>query len=253
MNIVDTRRHQMFPVLDAAQIETAKRFASGEARTFAPGEVVYDAADRHVPGWLVLAGAMEIVSRDGLDHEGVITTLGVGQFTGEVSQLAGRTALTTDRAGPKGCTALPYDAAHLRALIVGSAEVGEIVMRAFILRRVALIQGGVGSVLVGHAGTPDLVALQGFLTRCAYPFTVLDASADEGRAVVERLGVLPGDLPLMVCPDGSVLKRPTEAHAGVCLGITPDLDPHAVYDVAVATASSAPKRSDLIRSRVRRT
>jgi thioredoxin reductase (NADPH) len=240
MNVIDTRRHQMFPVLDAAQIETARRFASGEARTFAPGEVVHDAAGRQVPAWLVLGGGIEIVIRDGLNHGGVVATLGAGQFTGEVSQLAGRSALTAARAGPQGCTALPFDAPHLRALIVGSAELGEICMRAFILRRVALIQGGMGSVLVGHQGTPGLLVLQNFLTRNGYPFTVLDASADEeGRAVVERFGVLTGDLPLMVCPDGSVLKRPTEAQAGACLGITPDLDLRTVHDVVVVGAGPA--------------
>ena len=93
-----------------------------------------------------------------------ITSHGAGQFTGEISQLAGRAALATGRAGPEGCTALPFDAAHLRALVVGSAELGEMVMRAFILRRVGLIQeGGAGSVLVGRPGAPDLVRLQGFL------------------------------------------------------------------------------------------
>ena len=102
-------------------------------------------------------------------------------------------------------------------------------MRAFILRRVGLIQeGSAGSVLVGRPGAPDLVRLQGFLAGNGYPYTVLDASADEeGRAVVERFGVQPEELPLMVCPNGTVLKRPTEAEAAVCLGITPDLDPQS--------------------------
>src|SRR4029453_13940985 len=104
----------------------------------------------------------------------------------------------------QGCTALPFDAAHLRALVVGSADVGEIIMGAFILRRVGFIQeGGAGSVLVGRPGAPDLVRLQGFLGRNGYPYTVLDAAADEeGRAVVERLGVGPDELPLMICPNG---------------------------------------------------
>ena len=108
-------------------------------------------------------------------------------------------------------------------------------MRAFILRRVGFIQeGGAGSVLVGRPGAPDLVRLQGFLARNGYPYTVLDASADgEGRAVVERFGVQPDELPLMLCPNGTVLKRPTDAEAAVCLGITPELDPESVYDVAV--------------------
>jgi thioredoxin reductase (NADPH) len=181
MSLVETRRHQMFPVLDMAQIETAKRFASGELRSFAPGEVVFDVGERQAPAWLVLEGTIAVVGRDGLNQEVAITTHRAGQITGEVSQLAGRAALATGRAGPRGCTALPFDAAHLRALVVGSAEVGEVIMRAFILRRVGLIQeGGAGSVLVGRPGTPDLVRLQGFLARNGYPYTVLDASAEGG-------------------------------------------------------------------------
>ena len=241
MSVVETRRHQMFPVLDMAQIETAKRFASGEARSFAPGEVVFDVGERSAPAWLVLEGSIEVVGRDGLDHEVAITSHRAGQISGELSQLTGRAALGTGRAGAEGCTALPFDAAHLRALVVGSAEVGETIMRAFILRRVGLIQeGGVGSILVGRAGAADLVRLQGFLGRNGYPYTVLDAAADEeGRAVVERLGVQPEELPLMICPNGTVLKRPTDAEAGVCLGITPDLDPQLTYDVAVVGAGPA--------------
>ena len=240
MSLVDTRRDQMFPVLDVAQIETAKRFASGQARSFAPGEVVIDVGERSGPAWLVLEGSIEVVGRDGLDHEVAITSHAAGQISGELSQLTGRAALATGRAGPEGCTALPFDAAHLRALVVGSAEVGETIMRAFILRRVDLIQGGVGSILVGRAGASDLVRLQGFLGRNAYPYTVLDATAEEGgRAVVERLGVRPDELPLMICPNGAVLKRPTDAEAGACLGITPDLDPQLTCDVAVVGAGPA--------------
>ena len=241
MNLAETRSHQLFPVLDPAQIETAKRFASGEARRFAPGEIVFDVGERNAPAWIVLEGSMDVVRRDGLDHEAAITTHHVGQISGEVSQLAGRASLARGRAGPQGCTVLPFDAAHLRALVVGSAELGEIVMRAFILRRVGLIQGGsAGSVLVGLPGDPDLVRLQGFLARNSYPCTVLDASTDpEARALVERLGVRTEELPLMVCPNGTVLKRPTDGEAGACLGITPELDPQAVYDVIVVGAGPA--------------
>ena len=241
MSLMDTRRHQMFPVLDAAQIETARRFASGEARSFAAGEIVFEVGERQAPAWLVLGGAIEVTSRDGLMHEAVITAHEAGQISGELSQLTGRASLAAGRAGARGCVALPFDAVHLRALVIGSAEVGETIMRAFILRRVGLIQeGGVGSMLVGRAGGSDLVRLQGFLGRNGYPYTVLDAAADEeGRALVERLGVLPGELPLMICPNGTVLKRPTDAEAGVCLGITPELDPKTLYDVAVVGAGPA--------------
>ena len=241
MSLVESRHHQRFPVLDAAQIESARRFASAAACTFRPDEVVYDVGERLAPAWLVLAGSIEVVGRDGLRHEAVITTHEVGQISGEISQLTGRASLAAGRAGPQGCTALPFDAAHLRALVVGSAEIGELLMRAYILRRVALIQqGGVGSVLVGRPGSPDLVRLQGFLARNGYPFTMLDASVEgEGRCVVERLGVQPEELPLMVCPNGTVLKRPSDVEAGACLGITPDLDLERPYDVAVVGAGPA--------------
>jgi thioredoxin reductase (NADPH) len=241
MSLAETRRHQMFPMLDVAQIETARRFASGDAQSFAPGAVVFEIGERRAPAWLVLEGTIEVVGRNGLDQEIAITTHGPGQITGELSQLSGRAGLAAGRAGSRGCTALPFDAAHLRALVVGSAELGEVIMRAFILRRVGLIeQGGAGSVLIGRPGAPDLVRLEGFLGRNGYPYTFLDASADgAGRAVVERFGVQPEELPLMLCPNGKVLKRPTDAEAGLCLGITPDLDPGALYDVAVVGAGPA--------------
>jgi thioredoxin reductase (NADPH) len=241
MSLAESRGPQMFPVFGAAQIATMRRFASGPPRRFAPGEMVYDVGMRDMPAWLVLAGTIEVVRRDGLGHVAALTTHQAGQLSGEVSQLGGRGALAAGRAGPAGATALPFDAAHVRALVIGSAELGEIVMRAFILRRVALLEaGGVGSVLIGRPGEPALVRLQGFLARNSYPATVLDATDDaEGHALVERLGVLPHELPLMVCPNGTVLKRPSNEEAGICLGITPVLDPAKLYDVAVVGAGPA--------------
>jgi len=241
MSLADTRFDQLFPVLSHDQVKTARRFASSEAREFAPGEAVYDVGVRNVPTWLVLRGTMQIGRRDGLHKESSVVLLSEGQFSGEVSQLAGRGTLASARAGEEGCLALPFDAAHTRALVIGSAEIGEIVMRAFILRRVALIQeGGVGSLLIGRPGSPDLLRLQGFLSRNGYPFAVLDAASDEeARAAVERFGVHPDELPLMICPNGAFLKRPTDAEVAMCLGITPELDPGTVYDVAVVGAGPA--------------
>jgi thioredoxin reductase (NADPH) len=240
MSVLETRAHQMFPVLDPGQIETAQRFASGPARDFAPGEIVFDVGERNIPIWLLLKGEVEAMRRDGLGRESTITTLGAGQFTGEVSQLAGQETLAFARAREEGCTALPFDAAHVRALLIGSAEIGEIMMRAFILRRVGLIDGGgAGSVLVGPLESVDLVRLAGFLERNGYPYTTLDAATNDGRAVVERFGVLPDELPIMVCPNGTVLKRPSDIQAAACLGITPELDPDAVYDVAIVGAGPA--------------
>ncbi len=241
MSVLETRGHQLFPVLDAAQMDAAKRFASGPARDFAPGEIVFDVGERNVPVWLVIKGAIDVVRRDALNPDVPITTLGAGQFSGEVNELAGAKTIACGRASSEGCTAVPFDAAHVRALMVGSAEIGEIMMRAFILRRVGLIEtGGAGSVLIGIPNMPDLIRLEGFLRRNGYPYTVLDATNDaDARAVLERFGVTPEDLPLLLCPDGTVLKRPSDAEAGMCLGITPELNPDAIYDVAIVGAGPA--------------
>ncbi|HEX4181402.1 MAG TPA: FAD-dependent oxidoreductase [Caulobacteraceae bacterium] len=241
MAVIDTRREQMFPVLSAAQIEVARRFASDAPRRFGPGEQVFDVGQRNVPSWLVLEGSIEVVRRDGPSLEAAITTETAGQFSGEVSQLAGRPALAAGRAGPDGVMALPFDAAHLRALVIGSAELGELIMRAMILRRVALIEtGGSGSILIGRSNAPELLRLQGFLTRNAYPVAVLDTrDPGEGRDIVERLGLQPEDLPVMLCPNGAVLKRPSDGEAAACLGITPDLSPDHLYDVVVVGAGPA--------------
>ncbi len=235
------RAHQTFPVLTWPQVETASRFASAAPRRFEPGEDVFRIGDRGTPVWLVIEGSIEAYRHDGFAGDKPITTHRARQFTGEVSQLAGRASLAGGRAGGDGCSALPFDAAHIRALIIGSAELGEIVMRAFILRRVGLIEaGGAGSVLVGVPGSGDLTRLQGFLTRSGYPHIVVDAALDgEGHALAERLGVLPAELPLMVCPNGAVLRRPSNVEAAVCLGITPDLNADTVYDVVIVGAGPA--------------
>ena len=240
MSIIETRFDQMFPTFDAGQIETAKRFVSSPPRHFEPGETVFDIGERNAPAWLVLKGTIDVVRSNALGSELPITTHHAGQFSGEVSQLAGREALARGRAGAGGCCALPFDASHVRSLMIGSAEIGEILMRAYILRRVGLIQdGNAGSVLVGRPGDSDLNRLENFLRRNGYPYTVLVADGEEGRTVMERFGVLPEELPILLCPSGTVLKRPTDAEAGICLGITPDLDPEQIYDVAVVGAGPA--------------
>jgi len=172
---LSARQHQMYPVLSTLQIETAKRFASDEPQHFEAGDFVYKVGDHAAPAWLVLEGAMDVFRHEGLSHEAPITTHGVGQLSGEVNQLSGRPTLAGARAGAAGCVAIPFDAAHLRALVIGSADVGEIIMRAFILRRVGLIDAGAGSVLIGAPGNAALSRLQGFLARSAFPYIVLDS------------------------------------------------------------------------------
>jgi len=236
-----TRQHQMFPVLDPMQVETARRFASGPERRFEPGEVVYGIGEQGVPTWLVLEGGIDVSRRHGLNEDTAYTTYHTGQFSGEINQLAGRPTIARASASAEGCTALPFDPAHLRALMIGSADVGEIVMRALILRRVELLEdSGAGTILIGRRGSPELVRLQGFLARSAYPNLVLDAENDpEGRAFVERMGVLPEELPLVVCPDGDMLRNPGELELATCLGMMPEFRTDTPYDVAIVGAGPA--------------
>ncbi|CBJ34898.1 FAD-dependent oxidoreductase [Ralstonia solanacearum] len=237
----EDRRHQIFPVLTPAQVDAARRFASGPPRHFTASEIVFGTGERNVPVWLVLEGSIEVQRRDGLDEATPVTTHRVGQFTGEVSQIDGRASIASARAGLDGATLLPFDPPHLRALMVGSAEVGEIVMRALILRRVRLIEhGGSGTILIGAPDDPHLLRLQGFLTRSGYPNHVLDPRVDdEGRSFVERMALLPADLPLVVCPSGNLLKRPNERELAACLGIIPKIDQQKTYDVAIVGAGPA--------------
>lgn len=243
MAIGDARREQIFPTLSALQIATARRFASGAPRRFDPRDIVYEIGARNTPSWLILDGSADAIRRSAAGQSSVVTTYGPGQFTGETNQLSGRPSLMSVVAGDAGAVAIPFDASHLRALVIGSADVGETIMRAFILRRVMLIEegqtGGAGSILVGRRDDPDIVRLSGFLTRNGYPHTVIAACEAEGRELVERLGVDPEDLPLMICPNGTVLRGPSNVDAASCLGITPDLDPKAVHDVAVIGAGPA--------------
>jgi thioredoxin reductase (NADPH) len=110
-------------------------------------------------------------------------------------------------------------------------------MRAFILRRAAFLEGsGVGSVLLGETGSPDTVRLRGLLARNGYPHSLIDAYATDGKALIERLAVHSDDLPILICPNGTVLRRPTDAQAGVGLGITPDLQSGSLFDVVVVGA-----------------
>jgi thioredoxin reductase (NADPH) len=238
--LLEDRKSQLFPTLTPRQLEFAVRFASGPARRFEAGEKVFDVGDRNAGVWLVAEGGIIATRRDGLGRELLFATCGPGQFSGEVSELGGQASLAAACAAPEGCVAYPFDAPHLRALLIGSADIGELMMRAFILRRVALLESGsVGSVILGEAGSSDTVRLRGLLSRNGYPHSFIDADGPGGKGLVGRLGVQADDLPILICPNGTLLRRPSDAGAGVGLGILPDLQPRSEYDVIVVGAGPA--------------
>jgi thioredoxin reductase (NADPH) len=239
-SVLDGRYRQMFPVLTAAQVETVRRFA-GPPRRYEAGTMIYGIGDRRVSALLVLGGELEIRRADALGHDLGVTRHGVGEFSGELGQLSGRPAMAETRAGPGGCELAPLEADGLRRLVVASAEIGELLMRAFILRRVALLETGAGGpVLVGAAASPDMARLRTFLTRNGYPHVVLDPAVDaDGAQVIARFGVEPRDLPLVVFPHGALLRNPSEAELAGALGIVPELTPDKLYDVVVVGAGPA--------------
>jgi len=238
--LLEDRLAQIVPTLTPAQIQFALRFASGSPRRFAPDEKLLDVGDRNTTVWLVVEGSIVASRRDGLGREGLFATGGPGQFSGEVSDLAGHASLAMVCAGPEGCTAHPFDLPPLRALLISSADIGEVMMRAFILRRAALLEGdNVGSVILGEAGSPETVRLRGLLSRNSYPHSLIDTGGPEGKALVVRLGVQPDDLPILICPSGTMLRRPSDAEAGAGLGIIPDIKKGTEYDVIVVGAGPA--------------
>ena len=236
---VGQRREQIFPAFSPAHIETARHFG-GPVRQFSPGEIVFALGESGAPAFLVLSGSIEVVRRDGMGHGAAITTHGPGQFSGEIGQLAGSPTLTEGRAGPQGCFALPFSVSQLRALLIGSAEIGEILMRAYILRRVALFESNAGIVLLGPADTPQSLQLQNFLRRNTVPHAVIDPKVDvEATQFIERLGIAQDELPLAVSPDGALLRNPTETTLAYRVGLLPNLEPHQTFDVAIVGAGPA--------------
>lgn len=238
-SLIERRREQMFPVLSSQQIEIARRFG-GEPRKFKPHEIVFKIGQVAAPAYLVLSGSIEVIKHDGLGSTSVITTHGPGELTGEISQLAGGPSLAEGRAGADGAEAVPFDSAQVRSLVVATAEVGETVMRAFILRRVFLIETGAGLVLIGAGATPEALRLQNFLRRNGAPYTMLDPREDRDAAsLIDRLGISNAELPLAVCPDGTMLRNPHEKALAHCLGLLPSFLADRSYDVAIVGAGPA--------------
>jgi thioredoxin reductase (NADPH) len=237
-SIVDTRGDQMFPTLDAAEIDRMRRF--GEVRRFAVGEALSHVGQVGLGVLVVLAGAVEITRRDEAGRAQPIVTHLPGAFMGELAQLSGRPSLV-DAIARKPVEVLVIPPDRLRALLVAEAELGERIMRALILRRVGLLETGAGGpVIVGRPESGDVLRLASFLRRNGHPHLQLDPDTDtEARALIERFHVDPGELPIVLCPGGQLLRNPGEVELARCIGLVGPIDPDRVYDVAVIGAGPA--------------
>ncbi|HEY1778928.1 MAG TPA: FAD-dependent oxidoreductase, partial [Roseiarcus sp.] len=232
------RYQETFPSLTAREIDRLRRY--GSLRKYSDGEKLFEAGKLSPGMFVVLKGVLSIVQRDGLGHVNPIVEQGPGQFTAEAGQLSRRSAITDGTAkGDVETLLIPTEG--LRSLLIAEAELGERIMRALILRRVALLQAGVtGPVLIGAPGAADVIRLEGFLSRNGVPKHLLDPARDpEAKEVIGRYADVAGGLPLVVCPDGSVLGNPSEQALARQIGMTPAWRENFVYDVAVVGAGPA--------------
>jgi len=228
------RRPQIFPKLNDAQLQRIARY--GEPRHALVGEILYDQGTSALGIHVVLSGAVEIV-RPGILGEEQITVQRAGEFTGELNVLAGRRSLVTARMIEDG-DVLVLDSHGLRRLIQEDSEISELLMRAFILRRVALIAGGSGdATLIGSTHSAATLRIQEFLTRNTHPYTYIDVDRDpDVQALLDRFHVGVGDVPIVICRGEVVLKNPSNEAVAECFGLNASIDLGRIRDLVVVGA-----------------
>jgi thioredoxin reductase (NADPH) len=230
------RSAQMFPHLTPAQI--ARLTAHGRKSATQKGQVLAEPGDR-LPMYVVLSGSIEIVQPT-LTGETLIVVHTAGSFSGDVGTLRGSSAVVRMRVR-EGGEVLSIDEAHLRTIFQTDAELSELFMRAFILRRVALISTQSSDVvLLGSTRSAGTLRLQQFLTRNTYPFVNLDVDSDPSVSeLLDRFHVTVEDFPVVLCRGSVVLKNPSNEEVAACLGMNPQIDDDRIRDVVVVGAGPA--------------
>lgn len=205
-DLLKKRREQVFPKLTPRQI--ARLEAHGKRTATRAGEVLVEPGERHRPFLVVLSGSLEIVL-PGMLGEEVVTVLLPGDFTGEMSTLRGVAGFVRIRVREGGAV-LALDEERLRNVVQSDAELSEILMRAFILRRVGLISSGQSEVvLLGSRHSAGTLKLREFLTRNGHPYVNIDVDGDPGvQALLDRFHVAVEDIPVVIGHGGQVFKNP---------------------------------------------
>jgi thioredoxin reductase (NADPH) len=234
---IEARRDQMFPVLEPAEIERLARF--GERKSYAVGARIFTTGEVAPGAFIILSGRAES-SQHRWDRSEPIVTHGPGSFMGELAQLSGRPSLV-DAVAAEPVEALVVPPRRLRDLLVEEAELGEQIMRALILRRVMLLEtGGGGPIIVGSAENGDVLRLEGFLARNGHPHQRLDPATDScAQALIERFRIEPHELPIVLCPNGELLRNPSDDQLARCLGLVKPVDPDKIFDVVIVGAGPA--------------
>jgi thioredoxin reductase (NADPH) len=231
------RREQIFPVLTEAQLQRIAHY--GTRRAVRDGEILFRQGDEGVHFFVVLSGELDVVRPEG-DGERLVVRHQPGNFTGETAMLSGRRALATGRVRGDG-EVVDIPPSALRNLVVTDAELSELLMRAFILRRVALISNHLGdAVVLGSRHCAKTLGIREFLERNGHPYLYLDVEQDEGaRALVERFQIGPHDIPVLICRGTKVLRAPSNAEVADCLGFNAGISTDAVRDIVVVGAGPA--------------
>ena len=230
-------RTQAFPILTAAQINRARPY--GKVRKVQPGEILFEPGDTQMPFFVLLSGSMEIV-QPGLSGEREIVNHGPGEFTGELTMISGQRSLVRGRVTAPG-EVLEISSEGLRSLIAKDAELSEVLMRAFILRRLALVSRGLGNViLMGSRHSAGTLRLREFLSRNGYPYTYVDLDTDNtSQQLLDRFTVKLEEVPVLICNGRAVLRNPTTQELADCLGLNANIDNLRVLDLAIVGAGPA--------------
>jgi thioredoxin reductase (NADPH) len=231
------RHKQMFPRLEAAQIQRLS--LHGQRRAVKRGQVLIQIGAADASFFVVLAGGIEIIrEHDGLEQRLVFH--GPGEFTGEMNLLTGRRSMFLARATSDG-EVLELDHEGLRRVVQNDSELSELFMRAYILRRVALIARNQGNAtLVGSTHSPETLHLREFLTRNSQPFVYLDVDRDPGvQPLLDRFHVQASEVPIVICRGATFMRNPTTQELAECMGLNPSLDAQHVYDMLVVGAGPA--------------
>jgi thioredoxin reductase (NADPH) len=225
---------QMFPTLTPAQIERIA--AHGRVRPTRPGEVLVEAGDPVMPFFVVKTGRLEIVQPSGAAPT-LVAVEGPGQFSGEVNMLSGRRALFRIQATEPG-EVIELQREQLLALVQTDSELGEILMRAFILRRVELIAHGLGdTVVVGSTHCAGTLRVREFLTRNGHPYAYIDLDREPGvQDLLDQFHVGAEDVPVLICRGEVVLRNPTNRQIADCLGFNEAIDQSHLRDLVVIGA-----------------
>ena len=233
---IETRGAQMFLRFTDEELERLSRF--GEPRRYRSGEMLAKRGETGPGLVLILSGRVDVTIEDHGQHQHIVTHER-GNFIGELAQLSGRPFLV-DETAITDVEAVVIRPERLRALLIAEADLGERIMRALILRRVGLIEAGAGPIIIGDKSNPDVLRLTNFLRRNGHPYENLDPAEDScAQTLTERFHVSQEELPIVLCPDGQMLRNPSEDQLARCVGLVGPLDSERLYDVIVIGAGPA--------------